>query len=173
MKIGVFSVLFQDKEFEEMLDYVAKSGVKMLEIGTGGNPGDQFCALDDLLNDEFQRKSFIEAIQQRGLEISALSCHNNPISPDQREAQEAHDTLYKTIKLASLLNVPVVNTFSGVAGSDDSAKYPNWPVTPWPTVYTNILEWQWDEKLVSFWKNVADYAKSLDIKIGIELHAGF
>ena len=60
-----------------------------------------------------------------------------------------------------------------MAGSDDSAKEPNWPGTPRPTVYTNILEWQWDEKLVPFWKNVADYAKSLDIKIGIELHAGF
>ena len=27
MKIGVFTVLFQDKSFEEMLDYVAAAGV--------------------------------------------------------------------------------------------------------------------------------------------------
>lgn len=42
MKIGVFSVLFQDKTFEEMLDYVADAGVDMVELGTGGNPGNQF-----------------------------------------------------------------------------------------------------------------------------------
>lgn len=52
MKLGVFSVLFQDKNFEEMLDYVADSGLDMIEIGTGGNPGDQFCKLDELLESE-------------------------------------------------------------------------------------------------------------------------
>ena len=40
MKIGVFSVLFYDKNFEDMLDYVAESGLDMIEVGTGGNPGD-------------------------------------------------------------------------------------------------------------------------------------
>ena len=118
MKIGVFSVLFQDKTFEEMLDYVADAGVDMVELGTGGNPGNQFCPLDELLEDESKRAEYLEKIQQRGLGISAFSCHNNPISPNQDHAQDAHDTLFKTIKLAALLNVPVVNTFSGVAGSD-------------------------------------------------------
>ncbi|SUM31768.1 IolE protein -like protein [Staphylococcus gallinarum] len=146
MKVGIFSVLFQDKSFEEMLDYVANAGVEMIEIGTGGNPGNQFCPLDELLNDEQARKAYLNKITSRGLEISALSCHNNPISPNQQEADTAHDTLYKTIKLAALLDVPVVNTFSGIAGADDEAKHPNWPVTPWPTVYSEIYDWQWHEK---------------------------
>ena len=34
MKIGVFSVLFYDKNFEDMLDYVAESGLDMIEVGT-------------------------------------------------------------------------------------------------------------------------------------------
>lgn len=173
MKIGVFSVLFQDKNFEEMLDYVARAGVDMIEVGTGGNPGNHFCPLEALLSDENKRNKFLETIQQRGLSISALSCHNNPISPNLEEAQRDHDTLFKTIKLASLLKIPVVNTFSGVAGSDETAKLPNWPVTPWPTDYSKILEWQWEEKLIPYWKKVADYAKAHNVKIGIELHAGF
>lgn len=173
MKVGIFSVLFQDKSFEEMLDYVANAGVEMIEIGTGGNPGNQFCPLDELLNDEQARKAYLNKITNRGLEISALSCHNNPISPNQQEADSAHDTLYKTIKLAALLDVPVVNTFSGIAGADDEAKHPNWPVTPWPTVYSEIYDWQWHEKLIPYWKEVANYAASQNVKIGIELHAGF
>ena len=52
----------------------------MIEIGTGGNPGNQFCPLDELLNDEQARKAYLNKITSRGLEISALSCHNNPIS---------------------------------------------------------------------------------------------
>ncbi|MFQ3792245.1 sugar phosphate isomerase/epimerase [Staphylococcus nepalensis] len=173
MKIGVFSVLFQDKTFEEMLDYVVDAGVDMIEIGTGGNPGNQFCPLDDLLEDERKRKAYIDAIHKRGLSISAFSCHNNPISPNNETAAKSDETLIKTIKLAALLNVPVVNTFSGVAGSDETAKFPNWPVTPWPTVYSNILEWQWEEKLIPYWKKIGEFAKEQGVKIAIELHAGF
>ncbi|MCD8890338.1 sugar phosphate isomerase/epimerase, partial [Staphylococcus arlettae] len=84
------------------------------------------------------------------------------------EADLAHETLVKTIKLASLLNVPVVNTFSGVPGSDDDAKHPNWSVTPWPTAYSDIYTWQWEEKLIPYWKEVAEIAQAHDVKIGIE-----
>ncbi|MBI5974849.1 sugar phosphate isomerase/epimerase family protein [Staphylococcus canis] len=173
MKLGVFSVLFYDRNFEEMLDYVAASGLDMIEVGTGGNPGDKFCNLDELLEDESKRQAFMEKIESRGLQISGFSCHNNPISPDKEEAQLADETLRKTIQLAALLNVPVVNTFSGVAGSDDSAKRANWPVTPWPTVYTEIYEYQWEHKLIPYWKDLAEFAKAHDVKIAIELHAGF
>jgi sugar phosphate isomerase/epimerase len=53
------------------------------------------------------------------LTISALSCHDNPISPNKDQAKQAQETFKKTVQLASLLDVPVVNTFSGVAGSDE------------------------------------------------------
>ena len=173
MKIGVFTVLFQDKNFEEMLDHVAEAGVKAVEIGTGGNPGNDFCDVDALIEDEKLRQQFSDKIHQRGLTISALSCHDNPISPNKAQAKQAQETFKKTVKLASLLDIPVVNTFSGVAGSDEKAEYPNWPVTPWPTEYSEILKWQWEEKLIPYWKEAAQFAKEHGVKIGIELHAGF
>ncbi|OOV74747.1 sugar phosphate isomerase/epimerase family protein, partial [Mammaliicoccus fleurettii] len=173
MKIGVFTVLFQDKTFEEMLDHVANSGLKMVEIGTGGNPGNHFCNLDELLENEDKRTEFMNAITQRGLEISAFSCHDNPVSPDKEHAKQAHETFIKTVELASILGVPVVNTFSGVPGSDEDSEHPNWPVTPWPTAYSEILEWQWEKKLIPYWKEAAKFAKDHNVKIGIELHAGF
>src|SRR5699024_12701 len=138
MKIGVFSVLFQDKTFEEMLDYVVDAGVDMIEIGTGGNPDNQFCPLDDLLEDEKKRKAYIDAINKKEISISAFSSDNIHISLNNETTANSDESLIKTIKLASLLNVPVVNTFSGEDGSDETAKFPNWPVTPWPTVYSNI-----------------------------------
>ncbi|HDK4400795.1 TPA: sugar phosphate isomerase/epimerase [Staphylococcus aureus] len=173
MKIGVFSVLFYDKNFEDMLDYVSESGLDMIEVGTGGNPGDEFCKLDELLENEDKRQAFMKSITDRGLQISGFSCHNNPISPDPIEAKEADETLRKTIRLANLLDVPVVNTFSGIAGSDDTAKKPNWPVTPWPTAYSEIYDYQWNEKLIPYWQDLAEFAKEQDVKIAIELHAGF
>lgn len=173
MKLGVFTVLLSDKSFEEMLRYVQKAGLKAVEIGTGGYPGNAHCDLDKLLESETKRKEYLEKVHEHGLTISAFSCHGNPLSPDKTFAQESHDIFVKTVKLASLMGVPVVNTFSGTPGDSDGAKYPNWPVTPWPNEYSDVLKWQWEEKLIPYWKAQGEFAKQHDVKIGLELHAGF
>lgn len=173
MKLGVFAVLFNDKSFEDMLDRVKASGLSAVEIGTGCYPGNSHCDLDALLESEDKRNEYIAKVKERDLIISAFSCHGNPISPDKEFAKESNDTLLKTIKLASLLDVPVVNTFSGTAGDSEDAKYPNWPVTPWPNEYGDVLTWQWEEKLIPYWKEVGKYAQEHNVKIGLELHGGF
>lgn len=173
MKLGVFTVLFSEKSFEEMLDHVQASGLQAVEIGTGGYPGSAHCNLDELLASEVKRKEYLEQVHSRGLAISAFSCHGNPISPEVELAKSSDDALRKTIKLANLLGVPVVNTFSGTPGDHEEAKYPNWPVTPWPTEYSDILTWQWEEKLVPYWKEIGQLAEENNVKIGLELHGGF
>ncbi|MDC3415991.1 sugar phosphate isomerase/epimerase family protein [Aquibacillus salsiterrae] len=173
MKLGVFTVLFADKSFEEMLDHVKKAGLDAVEIGTGGYPGNAHCDLTTLLGSEEARKEYLAAVESRGLTISAFSCHGNPLTPDQVFAKESHETLLKTIELANLMGVPVVNCFSGTAGDHEGAKYPNWPVAPWPNEYSDVLKWQWEEKLIPYWKEVGQYAESKNVKIGLELHAGF
>ncbi|WP_138416134.1 sugar phosphate isomerase/epimerase family protein [Aquibacillus sediminis] len=173
MKLGVFTVLFSEKPLEEMLDHVKASGLQAVEIGTGGYPGNAHCDVDELLESEAKRQAFMEKVESRGLSISAFSCHGNPISPDKQFAKESHDIFMKTIKLASLLNVPVVNTFSGTPGDSEDAKSPNWPVAPWPTEYADVLEWQWEKKLVPYWQEQAAFAEQHGVKIGLELHAGF
>lgn len=173
LKLGVFTVLFSGKSFENMLDYIQASGLKAVEIGTGGYPGDAHCNVDELLASEDKRKKYLEEVQSRGLTISAFSCHGNPLSPDEKFAKESHDIFIKTVKLAEMLNVPVVNTFSGISGDQEGAKFPNWPVTPWPMEYTNLYNWQWEHKLIPYWKEQGQLAKDHGVKIGIELHAGF
>ncbi|PRO65941.1 sugar phosphate isomerase/epimerase family protein [Alkalicoccus urumqiensis] len=173
MKSGVFTVLFADKSFEEMLDHVKASGLDAVEIGTGGYPGNAHCDIDTLLEDEKARREYLKKVSDRGLTISAFSCHGNPISPDTAFADESYNIMIKTIKLASLMDVPVVNGFSGTAGDHDGAKHPNWPVAPWPQEYSDILKWQWEEKLIPTWKKIAAEADNHGIKIGIELHGGF
>ena len=107
MKLGVFTPLFNHLTFEEMITEVAEKGLQTVEIGTGGSPGNAHLDIDKLLASEADRKEYLAKLADEGLEISALSCHNNPISPLKNEAQEADELLRKTIKLASLMNVPV------------------------------------------------------------------
>lgn len=173
MKLGVFSVLFAQKSLEEALDYIAASGLGAVEIGTGGYPGKAHCDPEVLLADEGKLKAFKQAVESRGLIISALSVHGNPLHPQKAIAKSFHDDLIKTIDLAQKLEVPVVNTFSGCPGDHEDAKYPNWPVAPWPNDYQDVLKWQWEEKLIPYWKQTGDYASARGVKIGLELHGGF
>ncbi|PYZ91699.1 xylose isomerase [Salipaludibacillus keqinensis] len=173
MKLGVFTVLFSEKTFEEMLDHVKEAGLKAVEIGTGGYPGNAHCDMDSLLESEEKRQAYLEKVSSRGLEISAFSCHGNPISPDTQFANESDEALMKTIELAGKMGVQVVNCFSGTAGDHEDAKYPNWPVTPWPNEYSDVLTWQWEEKLIPYWKRVGEFAEKHNVKIGLELHGGF
>ncbi|MCM3040295.1 sugar phosphate isomerase/epimerase [Paenibacillus motobuensis] len=173
MKLGVFMVLFGDRSFEEALDMAASRGLKAVEIGTGGNPGKAHCNPDILLENKAAREQFKKAVESRGLMISALSCHGNPLHPQKALAQQDHDDFVKTVQLAELLEVPVVNTFSGCPGDHEDAKYPNWPIAPWPNDYQEVLKWQWENKVIPYWKEWGAYAEKHHVKIGLELHGGF
>lgn len=173
MKLGVFLVLFGGHPFEKALDLAAAQGLKAVEIGTGGFPGTAHCNPDELLENKAARDAFKKAVESRGMTISALSCHGNALHPQKAIAKEFHDTFVKTVQLAELLEVPVVNTFSGCPGDHEDAKYPNWPVAPWPNDFQEILTWQWDNKVIPYWTEWGKYAADRNVKIGLELHGGF
>ncbi|MGG0719585.1 sugar phosphate isomerase/epimerase [Robertmurraya massiliosenegalensis] len=173
MRLGVFTVLYSDKPLDEMLDHVAALGIEAVEIGTGGYPGNAHCHVDELLADQAKQTEFMENVKKRGLIVSALSCHSNPLHPQKAIRDEADTLLTKTIQLASALEIPVVNTFSGCPGDHEDAKYPNWPVAPWPNEFQEILKWQWEEKIIPYWKEKAQFAELHQVKIGLELHGGF
>ena len=84
MKLGVFSVLFSQQPLEQTLDYIASKGLQAVEIGTGGYPGDAHCKREELLADESKQRAFKQAVESRGLTISALSCHANPLRSEER-----------------------------------------------------------------------------------------
>jgi len=100
MKLGVFAVLFADLPLEQMLDRVASLGIEAVELGTGNYPGNAHCDPDVLLGDSAKQRELLDAVEKRGLTISALSCHGNPLHPDADFAREHHETWRKTARLA-------------------------------------------------------------------------
>ena len=79
MKLGVFTVLFSELALEPMLDRVAALGLDAVELGTGNYPGSEHCDPDELLADGGARKRLAALVASRGLFISALSQHGNPL----------------------------------------------------------------------------------------------
>ena len=174
MKLGVFAVLFGEMSLEETLDYIKKSGLETVELGTGNYPGNKHCNPAELLADEDKIKRFKEAIEKRGLEISGFSCHGNPLHPNKTIATNHQNVQHQTILLAEKLGVPRVITFSGCPGDCENSKYPNWVTCPWPDDYAEILKWQWEEKVIPFWKKEVAFAREHKVnQIALEMHPGF
>ncbi|WP_041086589.1 sugar phosphate isomerase/epimerase family protein [Jeotgalibacillus soli] len=174
MRLGVFTVLYQDLEFEVMLDKVVELGLESVELGTGNYPGNAHCDPGQLLKNPEKIKQLQKAIEERNLTISGLSCQGNPLHPNKEIAEEHHNTWRQTVQLAKELNVDVINCFSGCPGDSPNAVNPNWVTCSWPPEYMEIKKWQWDEVVVPYWKRESEYAASHGInKIALEMHPGF
>jgi sugar phosphate isomerase/epimerase len=173
MKLGVFTVLFANEQLETALDRVVDAGLDCVEIGTGNYPGDAHCRPAELLADTSALAAFRRSIESRGLEISAFSCHGNPLHPRQEVAASSHETFLRTVELAGRLGVERINLFSGCPGDSDSGNYPNWVTCAWPTEYADLLEWQWREKVIPYWQEQAAMAGEAGIRLGFEMHPGF
>lgn len=172
MRIGVFLVLFQNLPFEAALDKAVAAGVSAVEIGSGGYPGSHHCPVDDLLESAEKRQAYLKAIQNRGLILSALSCHYEPLHPNQRIARESDEIFRKSVRLAEMLEVPVVNVLSGLPAGSPTDTMPNWVTCPWPNHFTEMLDYQWNQVGIPYWKEAATFAEMHHVKIGVEMHPG-
>ena len=173
MKIGVFDPIFGKLDFEPMLDRIVEEGLEAVEIGTGNYPGDRHCRPDELLADDAACARFRDAIESRGLVISALSCHGNPIHPSGEIAERSDAVFRRTVELAERLGVGVVNLFSGCPGDGPDARQPNWVTCAWPPEFSEVVRWQWDEVVIPYWKEAGAYAEEHGVRLGFEMHPGF
>ena len=139
MKLSVFSVLYKDKPLADVLDILSSKGIAHVEVGAGGFIGKDHCDPSALLKDKKARTAFTDLFKSRNMHISCLSCHGNPLHPQKHLAQMYNADIQNAIDLASLLKVPRIVTFSGCPGDSDDAKYPNWPVSPFPEDFQYFL----------------------------------
>jgi sugar phosphate isomerase/epimerase len=162
VKLGVFTVVFGDLPLTAALDRVVALGLDAVEIGTGNYPGDAHNVA------ELKRE-----VEARGLEISALSCHGNPLHPDAELAKRSHETFRRTLELANELGVGTVIGFSGCPGDGPTAAQPNWVTCAWPPEYLDVLEWQWTERAIPYWTEEARVAREAGVRVALEPHPGF
>jgi len=174
MKLGVFTPVFANRTLDQVLAKMRSlPGVSAIELATGAWPGRDHVDVDLLLANPHKVEEFHSQIRDAGLTISALSCHGNPIHPNQATAREHDEAFRKSVRLAQLLQVPVVVTFSGCPGDNDQAKCPNWITTPWPPEFLETLEWQWDKKVIPYWQEAGPFAADHGVRVAIEPHPGF
>lgn len=174
MKLGVFTTLLSNLPLDKALEYFTSLGIQMVEIGCGGFPGNAHANPEILLRDDAKLRDFRDTIAKYGVEISALSCHGNPIHPNKALAAQYDQTIRDTILLAEKLGLHQINTFSGCPGDCPESRHPNWVTCPWPDDFTEVLAYQWNDVLIPYWKETVAFAREHGIdKIALELHPGF
>lgn len=173
MELSVFSVLYKDKPLAQVLDLLKLKGVMYVEVGAGGFIGKEHCDPATLLADKDARKRFAALFEERDMKITSLSCHGNPVHPQKELAESYHHDIKDAIDLASALGVDHIVTFSGCPGDCEDSKYPNWPVSPFPEDFQTVFEWQWEKKLIPYWKQMGAYAEDKGVKVAMELHGGY
>ena len=174
MKLSVLSNLYGDRPLADVLSHFRDLGVEMVEIGCGGYPGKAHCDPDVLLNDEGKLEEFRALFAEYGIGICALSCHGNAVHPNKEIAAAFDRDFRNCVLLAEKLGVDTIVTFSGCPGDSPEAKYPNWVTCPWPGDFLKILDYQWNEVLIPYWKEAAAFAEAHNVRrIAFEMHPGF
>jgi sugar phosphate isomerase/epimerase len=172
--IGVFDPVYADLSLDAMIDKISGLGLEAVEIGTGGYPGSNHCPVDELLQDPAKAKAWVKKFEDRGIRVATLSCHGNPVHPDPKHAARDAETFQKTVRLAQMIGVKVIVGFSGCPGGSPTDTQPNWITYRWPEEYDQMLQWQWKEKVVPYWKEAAKYAREHGIhRLAFEMHPNF
>jgi len=173
MKIGLFTDGLAHLPFREALAKAAALGVATVEIGTGNFSPAPHCDLHALHGNSNARKDFLETIHSHRLQLASLNCSGNPLHPNQDLACRAAEVTRQTLQLAGMLGVERVVCMSGCPGTSEGGGYPNWVVASWPEDFLELLDWQWRERIIPFWSEMAALAKSEGVRqLCFELHPG-
>ena len=168
MKLGFVTDTLGNLPFGDVLKHAERMGLSGLEVNTGGWSTAPHFNLKQMLESNAARRDFTHSFEQHNLEIIALNANGNPLHPTQPEQAQC---LKDTIRLAGELGVKTVCTMSGLPEGQAGDRMPNWVVASWPPETQTILRYQWEERLLPFWSEIADLAKANGVeRIALELH---
>lgn len=174
MNLSVMSPVLNQMTLEEALAYLSSLGVDSLELGAGGYPGKAHIDALDYAENPKKIEELKTLLKKYNLKISAIACHGNPIHPNKKLAAEFHNDFVAAMKVAVQLGVDTIVGFSGCPGDCDASQNPNWVTCAWPNEYLDILDYQWNQVLIPYWKKTAKLAEEIGIKkIAFEMHPGF
>ncbi len=174
MKLSVLTNLFGDLTFDEALTKFEALGIEAVEVGCGGYPGRAHCNPEVLLADDAALAQWLDTMKRHNVTLAALSVHGNPVHPNKEIAAAYHKDFENAVLLAERVGVDTVITFSGCPGGCAEDKTPNWATCAWPDDFLGVLDYQWNEVLIPYWKKTAEFAKAHGVtRIAFEMHPGF
>ncbi len=171
MKLGFFAANYAHLPLEEVAKIASANGYEMLEIPAYIGNGQMDC--DEVLKGS-NAKKLKDMVSSYGMEISALSNHADsllilgPHSEDtdglfkgtkEEKIRYGTESLLKTAQTANILEVPVVNGFTGIT---------NWG-RYFPFPFANGWK-QAEEEFAELFVPILDKFKEYGVKFAVEPH---
>lgn len=171
MDVALMSASMLDRSWEETLDAAVANGIGLIEACAGGHIPKRHYDPIELATSDAAFDRFVDSLGSRGLGVCALSCHGNPLHPDQETARQAHDDFIATCEIAERLQVSFVSLLAGCPGGGPEDQVPNWIIKSTLPQVRDAYEWQWSERVIPYWSEAAKSAESHGVSICVELHS--
>jgi len=170
MKLGAYTACLHDRSLSETLKVLGELGLTSAEINAGGFLPAPHLPIEQLRASTVAREDYLGQFEQAGITLTGLNANGNPLNPLPDVGPKHAEDLRQAVEIAGLLGVRRVVTMSGLPASDSAARYPSWVVNPWDSQYLDVLDYQWQEVAVPFWRDIDARARDADVKVCIEMH---
>ncbi|MCR9195554.1 MAG: sugar phosphate isomerase/epimerase [Hyphomonas sp.] len=169
MKLAMVSDSLANLPLDDMLQLAAANGIGGIEFNTGNWSTAPHFDLDALLASDAARSEFRDKLKRHDLELVALNCNGNQLHPVYGPE---HDKVVRdTIRLTELFGLRTVVLMSGLPAANATDQVPNWITSSWPEENQANLRWQWEERLLPYWRDLVSFAGEHGIeKLAIEMH---
>ena len=160
-----------DRPWERMLDAAVDEGIRQIEACGGGHIPTAHYDPVALAGDPAELTRFRDSLEQRGLSLCAFSCHGNPLHPDPERAAVDHADFMATCRLAAEFGVPYVSLLAGLPAGAAGDRTPNWIVNSAFPGLAQTYSWQWEERVLPYWREAAGIAEDHGVVLCIEPHS--
>lgn len=172
MQLGYLTVPFVDRPLSDALDFAVKLGLETVEIPAGGFFPTTHLNAEALLHDRRSLTQLLGDVQSRGLEISALAIHGNPLHPNE-EVRSRYFAQYKAAcTVAESLGVRRLTLLAGLPGAGPESSHPNWITFPFPEEMQIALRWQWEVMAIPYWEQASRIAADRGVTLCFEMVPG-
>ncbi len=159
MRLGAVSTVLIRHPLREAARRMRALGLDCIEIGTAGYFPKNHCDPEALLSDDGALRRFEDTLAENELSLSAFAVHGEPLNPDP-EAKELYKREFlNTCKLAEKLGVTRLTLLAGLPEGVEGDRCPNWILYPYPPINMQRLEWQWEKRLIPYWREQAKVAE--------------
>lgn len=170
MKLGAYTACLHDRSLAETLKLLQEMGLTSAEINAGGFVPAPHLPIEQILSSATAREDYLGQFAEAGIALTGLNVNGNPLNPDPEVGPKHAEDLRRAITIAGLLGVRRIVAMSGLPAAHEGGRYPSWVVNPWDSQYLDVLDYQWQEVAIPFWKDIDARAREVDVKVCIEMH---
>ena len=169
MKLGMNTFFISMLDFEEGLRFCQEQEVVAVEVAATGPGAKKYCDVDKLLADQGELDRWLDMYAAHGLEIYSFAGHGTPLVPERRIAKEYSRQFRQTCKFMERVGCTRLALVAGLPEGAEGDSLPVWIINTDLPFLRDALEWQWEQRLLPFWREHAKIAADHGVTLCFEM----